>query len=152
MLLTSSGHSNVHDVHQLFDGENYEIKSCLSADLEQHEKASCRFYALVIDAGSTGTRLHAFEFRWGDEKKRETFRLATRTVVLMWLALEVLFVSKLFVVYTFVIFKAVGMKSVVSWCLSTKNDEIWSTIDREIGKRRWKMLKTEAEKQRNFQR
>ncbi len=36
--------------------------------------------------------------------------------------------------------------------VSKRNDEIWSTIDWEIGKRIWKMLKTEAEKQRNFQR
>uniref|UniRef100_A0A5S6QCV6 Uncharacterized protein n=1 Tax=Trichuris muris TaxID=70415 RepID=A0A5S6QCV6_TRIMR len=45
-----------------FDSERYEIKSCLSSDLEEHERSSCRFYVLVIDAGSTGTRLELFEF------------------------------------------------------------------------------------------
>ncbi len=59
-------------------------------------------------------------------------------------------VSKLFVVYTFFIFKAVGMKSVVYWFFSKRNDEIWSKNDREIVKRRWKMLKREAEKKPNF--
>ena len=31
---------------------------------EMKDRSACRFYALMIDAGSTGTRLHIFRFKY----------------------------------------------------------------------------------------
>ena len=41
----------------VFDS-SYEVKSCLSPDLEQHERSTCRFYAMVIDAGGKKHKRH----------------------------------------------------------------------------------------------
>ncbi|KAI6198911.1 Nucleoside-diphosphatase uda-1 [Aphelenchoides besseyi] len=51
-----------------------EIKSCLSPDLED-ERKTCRFYAAVIDAGSTGTRLHLFEFSHDTDHDHSPFKV-----------------------------------------------------------------------------
>uniref|UniRef100_A0A915EE67 Uncharacterized protein n=1 Tax=Ditylenchus dipsaci TaxID=166011 RepID=A0A915EE67_9BILA len=56
-----------------------EIQSCLSEDLEQEFQGSCRFFAAVIDAGSTGTRLHLFEFSHDIEQEHSPFKLEKET-------------------------------------------------------------------------
>lgn len=61
--------------HQIFDQEHYEIKSCLSTDLQEHERVTCRFYGLMIDAGSTGTRIHIFEFSHDTKNPASPFKL-----------------------------------------------------------------------------
>ncbi|KAI1730100.1 GDA1/CD39 (nucleoside phosphatase) family domain-containing protein [Ditylenchus destructor] len=52
-----------------------EIKSCLSEELELEERSTCRFFAAVIDAGSTGTRLHLFEFSHDIASEHSNFKL-----------------------------------------------------------------------------
>lgn len=39
------------------------------------ERQSCRFFAAVIDAGSTGTRLHLFEFSHDPEHEHSPFKV-----------------------------------------------------------------------------
>nr|CAD2191616.1 unnamed protein product [Meloidogyne enterolobii] len=56
-----------------------ELNKCLSPDLEEQEKSQFRFFAAVIDAGSTGTRLHIFEFSHDTAKDPSTFKLETET-------------------------------------------------------------------------
>lgn len=52
-----------------------EIQSCLSDELELEERSICRFFAAVIDAGSTGTRLHLFEFSHDTANEHSNFKL-----------------------------------------------------------------------------
>lgn len=59
--------------------DTVEIKSCLSPELLDEEKDSCRFYAVVIDAGSTGTRLHLFEFSHDLNKNSVPFQVEKET-------------------------------------------------------------------------
>jgi hypothetical protein len=66
-------------LHPVFDHrtETYseDLKSCLSPDLAQHELSECRFFAITIDAGSTGTRLHLFELSHDVGKESSLFKV-----------------------------------------------------------------------------
>ncbi|KAL3091772.1 hypothetical protein niasHS_004488 [Heterodera schachtii] len=61
--------------NRLHPPDTKEIQQCLSPDLEAEESTSGRFFAAVIDAGSTGTRLHLFEFSHELEQEPSTFKL-----------------------------------------------------------------------------
>ncbi|KAE9549264.1 hypothetical protein FO519_007529 [Halicephalobus sp. NKZ332] len=60
--------------NQEHDGSE-EIRDELSPELAIEEANEPRFFAAVIDAGSTGTRLHLFEFRHAVEGATEPFEL-----------------------------------------------------------------------------
>lgn len=66
-------------IHPVFDHRSdyysQDLKSCLSSDLAEHELASCRFFAITIDAGSTGTRLHLFELSHDVTKESSLFKV-----------------------------------------------------------------------------
>uniref|UniRef100_A0A914UNQ6 Uncharacterized protein n=1 Tax=Plectus sambesii TaxID=2011161 RepID=A0A914UNQ6_9BILA len=66
-------------LHPVFDHRSdyysQDLKSCLSADLAEHELATCRFFAITIDAGSTGTRLHLFELSHEVGKESALFKV-----------------------------------------------------------------------------
>lgn len=57
------------------DFYSQDLKSCLSPDLAHHELALCRFFAITIDAGSTGTRLHLFELSHDVGKESALFKV-----------------------------------------------------------------------------
>ncbi|VDN59748.1 unnamed protein product [Dracunculus medinensis] len=56
-----------------------EIKPCLSSRLAM-EKDGSRFFAVVIDAGSTGTRIHIFEFSHGISENASHFYIKNGTM------------------------------------------------------------------------
>lgn len=66
-------------LHAVFDhrSDTYsqDLKSCLSPDLAHHELSECRFFAITIDAGSTGTRLHLFELSHDVGKESALFKV-----------------------------------------------------------------------------
>ncbi|KRY59438.1 Nucleoside-diphosphatase uda-1 [Trichinella britovi] len=64
-----------NSIHHIFEEEQYEIKYCASEDLAEHEKGTCRFYTMIIDAGSTGTRLEIFEFSHNPSNPSIPFKL-----------------------------------------------------------------------------
>ncbi len=107
-----------------------------------HPMLSRSIYNPITHSLQTSVDYYGSNHRQGAAWYSNRVRLGTPWRLVKWSVLEVLFVFRLFVVYTIFIFKAVVMRSVVSWCLST--------CDREIGKRRWKMLETKASKQSNF--
>uniref|UniRef100_A0A914HLC2 Apyrase n=1 Tax=Globodera rostochiensis TaxID=31243 RepID=A0A914HLC2_GLORO len=61
--------------NRLHPPDTKEIQQCLSPDLEEKESAFGRFFAAVIDAGSTGTRLHLFEFSHELKQEPSMFKL-----------------------------------------------------------------------------
>ncbi|KRY27874.1 Nucleoside-diphosphatase uda-1 [Trichinella spiralis] len=68
-------HRLMWTMHHIFEEEQYEIKYCASEDLAEHEKGTCRFYTMIIDAGSTGTRLEIFEFSHNPSNPSIPFKL-----------------------------------------------------------------------------
>lgn len=64
---------------RLHPADTDELNKCLSPDLEEEEKSQFRFFAAVIDAGSTGTRLHIFEFSHDTVQDPSTFKLEAET-------------------------------------------------------------------------
>ncbi|KRX45562.1 Nucleoside-diphosphatase uda-1 [Trichinella murrelli] len=68
-------HRLMWTIHHIFEEEQYEIKYCASEDLAEHEKGTCRFYTMIIDAGSTGTRLEIFEFSHNPSNPSIPFKL-----------------------------------------------------------------------------
>uniref|UniRef100_A0A914CUJ0 Uncharacterized protein n=1 Tax=Acrobeloides nanus TaxID=290746 RepID=A0A914CUJ0_9BILA len=56
-----------------------EIQKVLSPDLEEEECDTKKFYAAVIDGGSTGTRLHLFKFKHNPEIEHSMFELKKET-------------------------------------------------------------------------
>ncbi|TKR61710.1 hypothetical protein L596_028790 [Steinernema carpocapsae] len=82
-LLALVGASELHesDHHEKYQHpeRTTEIKSCLSPFLVEEEKTTCRFFACVIDAGSTGTRLHLYEFSHDINNDSGPFRVEKET-------------------------------------------------------------------------
>lgn len=65
--------------NRLHPQDTNEIQQSLSSDLEEKEKSQARFFAAVIDAGSTGTRLHIFEFSHDPTHAHSIFELESET-------------------------------------------------------------------------
>ncbi|KRZ73189.1 Nucleoside-diphosphatase uda-1 [Trichinella papuae] len=74
ICIVSADHEG-NSMHHIFEEEQYEIKYCASEDLAEHEKGTCRFYTMIIDAGSTGTRLEIFEFSHNPSNPSIPFKL-----------------------------------------------------------------------------
>ncbi|KAK0409796.1 hypothetical protein QR680_004764 [Steinernema hermaphroditum] len=72
-------HESVHHEKYQHPERTTEIKSCLSPFLVAEEKTTCRFFACVIDAGSTGTRLHLYEFSHDINNDSGPFRVEKET-------------------------------------------------------------------------
>jgi len=72
-------HGSVHHEKYQHPERTTEIKSCLSPFLVEEEKTTCRFFACVIDGGSTGTRLHLYEFSHDLNNDSGPFRVEKET-------------------------------------------------------------------------
>uniref|UniRef100_A0A915B289 Uncharacterized protein n=1 Tax=Parascaris univalens TaxID=6257 RepID=A0A915B289_PARUN len=75
-VLSSEYHA--HD-HWLRPDDIIEVRHCLSPSSLNEEKQSCRLYTIVIDAGSTGTRMHLFEFSYDISKNTLPFLVEKET-------------------------------------------------------------------------
>uniref|UniRef100_A0A1I7YX05 Nucleoside-diphosphatase mig-23 n=1 Tax=Steinernema glaseri TaxID=37863 RepID=A0A1I7YX05_9BILA len=79
VLVGASLHESAHHEKYQHPERTTEIKSCLSPFLVAEEKTTCRFFACVIDAGSTGTRLHLYEFSHDINNDSGPFRVEKET-------------------------------------------------------------------------
>lgn len=69
---------HTHD-YWLRTDDSVEMRHCLSPILVDEEKQSCRLYAIIIDAGSTGTRMHLFEFSYDVDRNAVPLRVEKET-------------------------------------------------------------------------